>query len=1729
MPAAVPYIAIAAEALGISQATVFVITAAAAIYQHGKLKRQEQRAIDAYNSSLQDRLLTLRSGVSERRYVVGTVRVGGTLMYADTVGLNKSALDSVIALACNKCELTDYYFGDERVPLAEFPGDHFGQQQEIDAEEEFTVTGPAGTINLSVRPKAGTLKVLEQVGTRRGLVDVNATLAPTGTQVSFSGINAGTRHLVVTYKIDGSTRIRATYKDGDPNQTPSTWPDHITPMWTAEHLLKGVAHLRTLMLWDENLFAAGAPVVGAVLKGGWIDGHPFYDPRTGTNPVYTDNPAILAGWWMTLARSRGGCGIPSTWIDWATIAVAANLCDELVTVKKLTGSGTEQIKRYQCHAVLTTAADPLSNLQIILSAMGGRRVFTGGLYRIVAGAFRPATITIRDADVVGTKPISCPTGGGEDAPANVVTARFPDMRKNWQESSPPPVRNPTYITADGGEEALDIALPGTTDPRQAGYLMGIALESGRPAFTVLLSVGGIGENICLLDCVQLSLSNRPTYAGKTYEVVGITDNDNGEFDLVLSEIRAQTWALDLNTFTPAAPITLPDLSYLWNPQPITGLAVDVGDPQVLPDGNAITVVGVTWNALTQPYMLDGGHVEARYRVPGFDWISVADMPPDATGTELTASLSDGSIYQFQVRAVNGIGARSNWSDVFVDITGTSLAAGSQGPGIFTWAGPVGVVTTSSSIRKTGSPLFANGGFESGTSTGWSTSFAGAVVTGNARTGSFSARVASGVGGPNLITDRWASIPGQVWQLDAWVKRDEASLPTNAVQLSGRAYNSALVNIGQISIQNANPAVVGWQKLTGTFTAPAGTAFVALDVGEAAGTGAWFVDDAAAGPSTWAAGAYSLQSYSTGCFASMRAADTTTSKMFGLNNDPDIDANFTGINFAWRADDSGNLQIYENGILLSAQGTYTVQTILGINYDGVNVRYTKDGTTVRTVAASGLRLFLDTSLFTIGAEWQDATFGPMGPAGADGVSGAPAQSVRLSASAYVFTYDAAGAPAPAGQSILFTASRQNIVTAVTYSTTPPGVALTGSGDTRTLTAANFGASTSVKVRVDVAGVFDEITVVRLQQGATGPSAIQAIATNQNHTFPADPDGVVTPATLAAANGLLFVFEGTIDRTSLATLSVVSPVNCTVQINTATNTPVAGQPKGFYRVTSLTADTGSATLRAVYNGNTRDVVMTLSKARQGIPGDGANLLHVDEWVVGTNGNQGTHWSAIGSSAAESGIVLGGAGSAPLGPLGITEPLWETRSLDTNASPAEEPDGGWEYGAIPVDHQKSHRSTCWFRINQLSGNLYHGCDTVGSTFDLGGGVNTNPYFAGVTWAGSGLEPNQWYLSVGVVHGSGYAGGYSGIAGIYDPRTGKKVVTGTEYRMAPGATVQRHRAYHFYDPLTTTKQWMARPRFEEVNGNEPSIQDLMGIHLPVPWIERGNCFAALSSFHKVGGVSAWDSDIISIQSFTNCHLQIRPGQTSGNFMVGLNTDPYANQSYETIDFAWYCHPAGLQIYENGVLVGDFGTYTTATELSISYDGTFVRYYKDRGNAVRTVAVAGARFYLDSSFYSPIASCLAKWGPGITFETIGTAEIEQGGITQQAESAFAGPITNTANSLNPGGSNPTLHSFVFTPTGDGVSVITVDAVIELATANAAGPPQFSFGFSQGANSGGVPIEPGVVTTTSQFISRTASFALLGGIPATIAVVVKCIYHPAIGGQSASVSGILISVRHRKR
>lgn len=220
-------------------------------------------------------------------------------------------------------------------------------------------------------------------------------------------------------------------------------------------------------------------------------------------------------------------------------------------------------------------------------------------------------------------------------------------------------------------------------------------------------------------------------------------------------------------------------------------------------------------------------------------------------------------------------------------------------------------------------------------------------------------------------------------------------------------------------------------------------------------------------------------------------------------------------------------------------------------------------------------------------------------GTAGAAGAAAQVLALLATAQSFKFNAAGAASPASQTISFTAVPINIAGTAAFTCTrynasggSLGTVTLGGGasNTRTLTEAQFGVAAYAVISATLGGYTDQVTVVRLQDGVAGQNAVLGFLTNEAHTVATAADG--SGGSYAGAGGTFKVFNGTTDVTTSAAFSVVSSSGITgLSIGAAT---------GIYTLSGTSADTGTATLRAVFGGVTIDRVYTISRSKQGSTG-------------------------------------------------------------------------------------------------------------------------------------------------------------------------------------------------------------------------------------------------------------------------------------------------------------------------------------------------------------------------------------------------------------------------------------------------------------------------------------------------------------------------------------------------
>lgn len=478
--------------------------------------------------------------------------------------------------------------------------------------------------------------------------------------------------------------------------------------------------------------------------------------------------------------------------------------------------------------------------------------------------------------------------------------------------------------------------------------------------------------------------------------------------------------------------------------------------------------------------------------------------------------------------------------------------------------------------------------------------------------------------------------------------------------------------------------------------------------------------------------------------------------------------------------------------------------------------------------------------------------------------------------------------------------------------------------------------------------------------------------------------------------------------------------------------------------------------------------------------------------------------------------------LDPFGRSGKLWKCVS---NIAAPNSADGGWDSAFFNIDQGKTYRFVVFVKRMSADGRTYFGPQTDKALVcNPDGSDNTNPYF-GVS---GGVLPilDRWYCLIGYVHSSDSTATTS-LGGIYDMVTGQRVAGLLDYKWKAGTLKARHRCYYYYCTLADQVQYMWGPRVEVCDGNESSLESIIGgkasdvtlaamasdgvvtpqeknailarwcalynngaataaiatatasmntgefrdlalaaetisIWTPttagtaakglydaiealraylftspgvilastwastititratwlglwagysaaaatmqaaiaqkradnardaantntasqlaiipkINWLKSANMtMADPQTMEKTGGVtSVWDAQVYSTEMFGACSISFKAAALNTHFMIGLDSDPAASASYSSMDFALYATTGGISIFEAGVGVGSFGSYTLNTVFGVSYDGKFVYYLID-GNVIRSVkvATAGTLLAFDSSFYEIGAKALA-------------------------------------------------------------------------------------------------------------------------------------------------------------
>lgn len=411
--------------------------------------------------------------------------------------------------------------------------------------------------------------------------------------------------------------------------------------WTAEHRLSGFTYaVVTLNLYLE-MFQNGVPEITAKIRGKKI-----YDPRTGQT-TYSRNVALCLADFL---RSEVGYMASMDQIDQNALIAAANACDQQIyraedaAVDPASFGGTTL---YTCDGMFRSDQDRDSVRQQLEDAMAGYSLESGGVWRILAGAWSTPVMSLGDDDMLAPVAVLQASNAGA-ARYNGVRGSYVNAARNGVSEDFVPYQNATFRGQDVTDKFLDITLAFTGAHVRTHQIARTLVEQSRGGMVVRISPKMFAWSLQPGDRIVLS-NALYGIANKTFRVQDWTYSQASPVTLQCVEDEPSFYDQADETRADPAPNTNLPNPFL-KPSPPLDFKIESGpDQMVLQAGTMVIRVRASWAPSTQAAVRIGGAVEVQWRTttPVGDWASVR-LSGDATETFILG-LAEHAEYQVRAR------------------------------------------------------------------------------------------------------------------------------------------------------------------------------------------------------------------------------------------------------------------------------------------------------------------------------------------------------------------------------------------------------------------------------------------------------------------------------------------------------------------------------------------------------------------------------------------------------------------------------------------------------------------------------------------------------------------------------------------------------------------------------------------------------------------------------------------------------------------------------------------------------------------------------------------------------------------------------------------------------------------------------------------------------------------------------------------------------------------------
>lgn len=647
-----------------------------------------------------------RQAVTDRRVVYGETRTSGPITFVGSTGDNEY-LHMVIVVATHQIAgFEEFIINDESVPLDALDGN--GKVTTGRYADHLWIKTYTGTDTQTADADLIAAFPGKWTSDHRGLGNAymylkfkfNQDIYPSGIPNSSAWLRG---KLVRDLREIGLTTEGGdilTTEDGDALILESEDPATITPAWSPNIGLMAVDNL-TDPLWGMRANIAKVDLVQAIASANTCD-----EMVTTQNVTMTATSANSATDIITLdgaileyvrgdriqagTSSIGGVSVATDYYvipyqrqGVPRIKLAASLEDAINGVAiNITSSGTATFiknaePRYHGGGILKMSAERGANFQEILSGMGGQAIRTGGKWYVQAGEYRMPEVELTQADLRGRVQI-VPQVSGDDR-YNQVQGIYIGNINAGNPNDYPAVKSATYAAQDGENLKRTLDLSFTQRPNTAQRIGKMVMERSRQeiVFTAQFKLSAFkvrcGDNFYftmdrygwdakVFECTAWRLVIERDDDGVNRPYIEMTCRENAAAVYDFNSVDDET------TQDPAPNTDLPDP---FTVTVVTGFSV-TSIPVYTGTGDVTYKLRANWVAHENAFVREGGKYELWYKPT--DQTEFSRFPINdgsATQTDLFQAEA-GSTYDLQIRAINNLGAKSQFTTLYDFVVGTSI-------------------------------------------------------------------------------------------------------------------------------------------------------------------------------------------------------------------------------------------------------------------------------------------------------------------------------------------------------------------------------------------------------------------------------------------------------------------------------------------------------------------------------------------------------------------------------------------------------------------------------------------------------------------------------------------------------------------------------------------------------------------------------------------------------------------------------------------------------------------------------------------------------------------------------------------------------------------------------------------------------------------------------------------------------------------------------------------------